>query len=295
MSADAGGIAVAWQHRGYLVDLAFRMLGDVGEAEDVVQEAYARLSRAGDVEDVRGWLTVVTSRLCVDHIRSARVRRERIEDAAQLETAAPVGRSAPVDPADRITLDDEVRIALSVVLQRLSPAERVAFVLHDVFRLPFESIAETLGRPVVSCRQLARRARRKVVAARPGNAPVEAAEHRAVTERFMAACANGDLDALVGVLAPDVWGAAEFVGSGSPPQKASGAQAVAGNLLRYWGSGATLVSLPAGPDPTLLAFVDRRPAGVITLTIRRGRVAKIHVTAPLIMKTPRGHGTKEPS
>lgn len=279
MSADADGFAVAWRHRGYLVDLAFRMLGDVGDAEDVVQEAYARLSRAGDVDDVRGWLTVVTSRLCVDHVRSARVRRERLGDAAQLETAAPVGRSTPVDPADRITLDDEVRIALSVVLQRLGPAERVAFVLHDVFRLPFESIAETLGRPAVACRQLARRARQKVVSAQPGGAAVEAAEHRAVTERFIAACANGDVDDLVGVLAPDVWGAAEFVGSGTPPQTASGPDAVAGNLLRYWGSGATLVSLPVGPDPALLAFVDRRPVGVITLIIRRGLVAKVHVTA----------------
>lgn len=227
------------------------------------------------------------SRLCVDHIRSARVRRERLGDAAQLETAAPVGRPAPVDPADRITLDDEVRIALSVVLQRLGPAERVAFVLHDVFRLPFESIAETLGRPPAACRQFARRARLKVVAARPGSAPVDAAEHRAVTERFMAACANGDLDALVGVLAPDVWGAAEFVGSGSPPQTASGSDAVAGNLLRYWGTGVTLVSLPVGPEPTLLAFADRHPIGVITLTVRDGLVAKVHVTAdPATLQRP---------
>lgn len=279
MSADADGLAEAWRHRAYLVDLAFRMLGDVGDAEDVVQEAYVRLSRAAGVEDVRGWLTVVVSRLCVDHIRSARVRREQLGDAAWLETAAPLGRSAPVDPADRVTLDDEVRIALSVVLQRLGPAERVAFVLHDVFRLPFESIAETLGRPVAACRQLARRARLKVVAARPGSAAVDVAEHRAVTERFMAACANGDLEALVGVLAPDVWGVAELVGSGSPPRTASGPDAVARNLLRYWGSGVTLVSLPVGSAPTLLAFTDRRPIGVITLTVREGLVAKIHVTA----------------
>ena len=148
----------AWnEHRPYLIDLAFRMLGDVGAAEDVVQDAFTRLLRArtGEIEDERGWLIVVTSRLCLDQIRSARSRRERPHDAGEIEfvtgtrtrSQAPVGLQPPADPADRITLDDDVQLALLVVLQRLSPAERVVFVLHDIFGVPFDSVAETLGLP----------------------------------------------------------------------------------------------------------------------------------------------------
>jgi RNA polymerase sigma-70 factor, ECF subfamily len=122
------------------VDLAFRMLGDVGAAEDVVQDAFSRLMRAdlGEVEDARGWLIVVTSRLCLDLIRSAHSRRERAHDASQIEYVAadparPWGSGALADPADKVTFDDSVRLALLVRLERLSPAERVVFVLHDVF------------------------------------------------------------------------------------------------------------------------------------------------------------------
>ena len=116
-------------NRPYLVNLAYRMLGDVGAAEDVVQEAFVRWSAADGVDDDRGWLTVVTSRLCLDQLRSAHSRREFPGDVPE--------RPGAGDPADRITLDDEVRLALLVVLQRLPPAERVAFVLHDVFGMPF--------------------------------------------------------------------------------------------------------------------------------------------------------------
>src|SRR5215467_6723233 len=125
-------VVQAWNdHRPYLVDMAFRMLGDIGAAEDVVQDAFSRLLRArpGEIEDERGWLIVVTSRLCLDQIRSARARRERPHDASEIEFVpggqASVGQQAPIDPADRVTLDDNVRLALLVVLQRLSPAERV--------------------------------------------------------------------------------------------------------------------------------------------------------------------------
>ena len=183
-------VVEAWNaHRPYLIDLAFRMLGDIGAAEDVVQDAFSRLLRTspGEVEDARGWLIVVTSRLCLDQIRSARARRERPHDASEIEfvgdgrPAASPG--APLDPADRVTLDDNVRLALQVVLQRLSPAERVVFVLHDIFAVPFESIAQTVGRPAASCRQLARRARQKIEAGPAGvTFDVAAAQHREVTE-----------------------------------------------------------------------------------------------------------------
>ena len=151
---DEEQVIRAWhEHRPYLVDLAFRMLGDIGTAEDVVQDAFARLLRArpGEIEDDRGWLIVVTSRLCLDQIRSARSRRERPHDAGEIEfvpgSQPPVGLQPATDPADRITLDDDVQLALLVVLQRLSPAERVAFVLHDIFGVPFDYVAQTIGLP----------------------------------------------------------------------------------------------------------------------------------------------------
>ncbi len=161
------------------------MLGDIGAAEDVVQDAFSRLLRTtpGEIDDARGWLIVVTSRLCLDQIRSARARRERPHDANQIEFVAGgqalTVRDTLADPADRVTLDDNVRLALLVVLQRLSPAERVVFVLHDIFAVPFDSIAQTVGRSAASCRQLARRARQKIEAAQGGvSVDVAAAEHR---------------------------------------------------------------------------------------------------------------------
>jgi RNA polymerase sigma-70 factor (ECF subfamily) len=135
------------EHRPYLVDLAFRMLGDLGAAEDVVQDAFARLLRAdvGEIDDERGWLIVVTSRLALDQIRSARSRRERAHDPGDIEFAAPRAQPALADPADRITFDDSVRLALLVMLRKLSPAERVVFVLHDVFRMPFDTASRRVN------------------------------------------------------------------------------------------------------------------------------------------------------
>lgn len=269
-------VSEAWRrHRPYLVNLAYQMLGDIGEAEDIAQEAFLRLSRAdvGEIEDTRGWLTVVASRLCLDQVRSARARYERPGDIED--------RPAPrrVDPADRVTLDDEIRTALLEVLRRLSPGERVAFVLHDVFGVPFESVSQTVGRPVGTCRQLARRARAKFEAAQPKLADVAPAEHQLVTEKFIAACANGDLQALAGVLDPTVWGVGTILADPTPPpQITHGPDAVATNLLRYLWPDVTLVSGPVG-GPVLLAFSERRLFAVIVLTIRESRVCKIEAIA----------------
>jgi RNA polymerase sigma-70 factor (ECF subfamily) len=160
------------------------------------------------------------------------------------------------------------------VLRRLSPGERVAFVLHDVFQMPFEEVAETVGRPVGTCRQLARRARAKFAGASPKAADVTDVEHRIVSEKFITACANGDLQALTAVLDPTVWGMATFVG-GAPPQINHGRDAVAPNLLRFLGHGATLVAGPAGE---VLGFTHRRLAVVLVLTVRDGLVVKIEAT-----------------
>jgi RNA polymerase sigma-70 factor (ECF subfamily) len=273
-------VTQAWrQHRPYLVNLAYQMLGDVGEAEDVAQEAFLRLSRADvtAIDDVRAWLTVVAGRLCLDQVRSARSRRERPEDIGT-EVAA-VNQSGRLDPADRVTLDDEVRTALWEVLRRLSPGERVSFVLHDVFGVPFDAIAETVGRPVGTCRQLARRARTKFALGQPKPGEVSTTEHQLVTEQFITACANGDLKALAAVLDPTVWGVGTVLADPAPPPQINhGPHDVAVNLLRYLGPGATVVSGPAG-QPVLLAFAEQRLFAVVVLTIRDHLVTKIEATA----------------
>ena len=278
----------AWHdHRPYLIDLAFRMLGDIGAAEDVVQDAFSRLLRTspGEIDDARGWLIVVTSRLCLDQIRSARARRERPHDASEIEFVAggqpPAGRDALGDPADRVTLDDNVRLALLVVLQRLGPAERVVFVLHDIFAVPFDSIAQTVGRSAASCRQLARRARQKIEDSQGGvTFDVAAAEHRRVTEKFIAACARGDLDGLLEVLAPDAWG--DFDGGPADPRGRDvipGAVRVARRLLYYWGPSATLVTYPVSRQPVLLGFIGRELAGILVFTMNGDMIQAVHVIA----------------
>ena len=286
-------IAQAYQeHRPYLVDLAFRMLGDVGAAEDAVQDAFARLVRSGpgDIDDERGWLIVVTSRLCLDQIRSARSRRELASDPGHIEAVASPAGGELADPADRVTFDDSVRLALLVVLQRLTPAERVALVLHDVFQVPFGAVAEATGRTVPACRQLAARARRKIAGhgtatpGIPGHGPagltVTAAEHRRVTEKFIAAASRGDLDGLLEVLAPDAWGDVDHgPGVASPRPVVTGAVHVARNLLRFWGPEATLVSFPGGAQPVLLGFIGRQLRGVLVLTVRGASIQAVHVIA----------------
>ena len=270
------------EHRPYLVDLAFRMLGDLGTAEDVVQDAFARLLRAdaGEIDDERGWLIVVTSRLALDQMKSARSRRERAHDPGEIEFAAPRAQPPLADPADRITFDDSVRLALLVMLQKLSPAERVVFVLHDVFRMPFDTIAQTVGRPAASCRQLAKRARQKIADGRPGaRFDVESAEHRLVTDKFIAACASGDLDGLLAVLAPDAWGDVDLGPAAEPRPVITGAENVAANLLRFWGPGSTLVSHPVGGQPALLGFHGRTLAALLVLRMRGEQVEAVHVIA----------------
>lgn len=277
--AEVVGFDAVWRdHRSYLVDLAFRMLRDIGEAEDVVQVAFSRLLGAGieAIDDPRAWLTVVTSRLCLNRIQSAQHRHEQSADPGKLADR----EGSWLDPADRVTLDDRVRLALLVMVDRLSPAERVTFVLHDVFAHPFDQVAETLGRTPASCRQLARRARRKLEEA--AGCPIDASadEHREVTERFIAACAGGDVEALMAVLAPGVTGDADY-----GPRIANGAEEVATNIIRYWsgrhsnfwGAPVTLVSQPLGHQAALLAYVERRLAGVMLLDVSDQQVGKIHV------------------
>jgi RNA polymerase sigma-70 factor (ECF subfamily) len=283
-------IDAAWEaHRPYLVNLAFRMLGDIGEAEDAVQDAFARLmtTDVAAIDDARGWLTVVTSRLCLDQIRSARRRLSQPFDVAAIESVMPGTGVAFADPADRVTLDDSVRRALTVVLDRLTPAERVAFVLHDIFQLPFDTVAETVGRTAQACRQLAHRARIKIDKSigAAGSGALDN-QHRLVAEQFIEASAGGDLAGLLAVLDPDVSGWVNLV----PDLVVTGAHTVAHNLLRFWGGrNARLVAVSAGRQPVLLGFLDRQLRAVIQLTVSQaGRINAIHVhaTGPWPTGTP---------
>jgi RNA polymerase sigma-70 factor (ECF subfamily) len=175
------------------------------------------------------------------------------------------------------------------VLRRLSPGERVAFVLHDVFRIRFEEIAETVGRPIGTCRQLARRGRSKFQLSTPRLADVTDVEHQPVTERVITACANGDLQALTAVLDPTVRGAATILADPAPPPQINhGPDEVATNLICYLGHGATLVNGPVG-EPALLAFADRRLFAVLVLTVRGDLVVKIEATVDPSAAIGRGY------
>jgi len=194
--------------RGHLRTVAYRMLGSLGEAEDAVQETWLRLRRSDtrDVDNLAGWLTTVTARVCLDMLRS---RRSRREDAMGVRPPEALDRSrARTDPEQEAVLADSVGRALLVVLETLTPAERVAFVLHDVFAVPFDEIAPILERSTDAAKKLASRARKKVHVGAAENGTekhdVDLTRHRRVVNAFLAAIRAGDMDALLAVLAPDV-------------------------------------------------------------------------------------------
>src|SRR5919106_824032 len=191
-------------NRSHLRAVAYRMLGSVSEADDAVQEAWLRLSRRSDpdeLDNLRAWLTTVVSRVCLDMLRSRRSRREE-----PLETHMPepiVSRADGMDPEQEALLADSVGLALLVVLESLTPAERLAFVLHDMFAVPFDEIGPMVGRSPTAARQLASRARRRVQGAATVPDP-DLPRQREVVDAFFAAAREGDFDALVAVLDPDV-------------------------------------------------------------------------------------------
>jgi RNA polymerase sigma-70 factor (ECF subfamily) len=191
-------------HRGHLRAVAYRMLGSLAEADDAVQETWLRLRRSDsrEIENLGGWLTTVVSRICLDLLRARRSRRDR---ETPLHEASGVSRRP--GPDDELEQADEVGLALLVVLDRLDPAERVAFVLHDLFAVPFDRIAPLVDRSVPTTKKLASRARHRVHGPSPSAAEgrgVDLARHRAVVDAFLAATRGGDIEALLAVLAPDV-------------------------------------------------------------------------------------------
>jgi RNA polymerase sigma-70 factor, ECF subfamily len=270
-------------HRAYLVDLAFRMLGRIQDAEDAVQEAFTRLL-AGDIDridDVRGWLAVVVSRICLDQLRSAKVR-QRGNAGSLDDERPPVVLPTSDDPADRVTLDDSVRLALLVVLEELSPPERAVFVLHDVFGFSFDSVAGIVGRSAGACRQIAGRARRRIEnETAPARFRPHTDEQNEVVRQFIAACAGSDIATLMHVLDPDVVGVVDLGPSTRARRPLVGSQQVAAGAVAFFGAatGNTLVSLPINGQAGALAFHDGKLVALLLFKTREGTIFDIHSIA----------------
>jgi len=271
-------------HHRFLLDVAYRLLGSYNEAEDTVQEAFTRLLRTDldPIEDVRAWLVVVVSRLCLDQLRSARVRREAYVGPWFPEPLIHSDDGLS-DPADIVTLDESVRMALLIVLERMSPAERVVFVLHDVFDFPFEKIAPLVKRSPAACRQLASRARRNIDdEAASARFKIDPVEQRRVVDAFIAACARGELRALLPLLDPSVIGWADL--GGAPPtvsQPNVGREQVAQQLMRFFGapSGTTMMAREINGEPGIVAFRGGAVVAVLTLSVRDGLVTRVYGVA----------------
>ena len=268
------------EHRARLRAVAYRMLGSLSDADDAVQETWLRLSRtdAGEVGNLGGWLTTVVARVCLNMLRSRGTRREQ---ALGLRLPDPVvSPEGGLQPDEQALLAEGVGLALLVVLDTLSPPERVAFVLHDLFDLPFEEIAPMVGRTPEATRQLASRARRRVKGAETPSPERDLARQRAVVDAFLAASRAGDFDALVAVLHPDVVVRADF--SPSRPRRSAvtrGAAAVARQALQGASPAAqvhpALVNGAAGAVLTM----DGRPYAVLAFTIAEGKIVQIDAVA----------------
>jgi RNA polymerase sigma factor (sigma-70 family) len=269
------------ENRTHLRAVAYRMLGSLSEADDAVQEVWLRFSRSdtSEVENLGGWLTTVVARVCLDMLRSRKSRREEPLGEAPGVPDPIVSRGDGADPEHEALLADSVGLALLVVLETLSPAERLAFVLHDMFAVPFEEIAPVVGRSSTATRQLASRARRRV----RGAVTVPDADltrQREVVDAFLAAARAGDFDALVAVLNPDVVLRAD---RGGVPAGASrevrGAQAVAEQALTFSQfapfARPALVNGAAG----VVVAPRGRPFSVMGFTVRGGKIVEIDILA----------------
>jgi RNA polymerase sigma factor (sigma-70 family) len=275
------------QNRSHLRAVAYRMLGSEAEADDAVQESWLRFSRAGTdgVDNIGGWLTTIVSRVCLDQLRSRTARREDLRP--ELPEASGPGWRTGVDPVDDILLADTMGPALLLVLETLAPAERLAFVLHDVFALPFDQIAPILGRTAAATRQLASRGRRRVQG-RTDELEVDQARQRQVVEAFLAASRAGDFEALVAVLDPDVTLRADAVLL--PPgvsAQARGAEVVAGRARTFQAAQAgqpesnqARLALVDGAVALVTAGPDRDELAVAFIpTVEDGRIVDIEIVA----------------
>jgi len=261
------------QYRTHLNRVAYRMLGSTAEAEDAVQEAWLRLSRsdAAAVENLGGWLTTVVARVCLDLLRARRARNEALSHDWEIEPIVSIDDS----PEDEALLADSVGVALLVVLESLTPAERLAFVLHDMFAVPFDEIAEILERSSDAAKQLASRARRRVRGAAPATDP-NRAEQRRLVDAFLAASRGGDFEALVAILHPDA--VFRLRGGSLEPVTVHGAEDVARTVLAR-GSRLAHLARPAivnGGAGALVGSPDA-PFSVVAFGVAEGRIVSLDV------------------
>ncbi|MEU8910230.1 RNA polymerase sigma factor SigJ [Streptomyces mirabilis] len=270
------------EHRGRLRAVAYRMLGSLSEADDAVQEVWLKLGRTdvGEIRNLAGWLTTVVGRVCLDLLRTRAARREE-----PLDTYVPDPLVSPlerIDPEQEVLLADSVGLALLVVLETLEPAERLAFVLHDMFAVPFDDIAPVVGRSSAATRQLASRARRQVRGAAAPEPELDPARQKLVLDAFLAASRAGDFEALVSVLHPDVVlrvDSGVLVGGAAASKVVHGATGVAQQALMFRQfaefSRLALVNGAVG----VVTAPEGRPLSVMGVTITDGRVVEMYILA----------------
>ena len=261
------------EHRSHLRAVAYRMLGSLSEAEDAVQDTWERVSKAGtqDVENLGGWLTTILARVCLNMLRSRRIRRE---DALEVHLPDPVVTPVGADPEAETVLADSVGLALQVVLDTLTPAERLAFVLHDMFDLPFDEIAPMVGRTPEAARQLASRGRRRVQGAELRRPDRDLNRQRAVVDAFFAAARGGDFDALVGLLDPDVVLRADF-GPIRPGGIVRGPAAVVAQARAGANPAAVLHPALVNGAAGVVITLHGRPHAIMAFTVSDGRIVEI--------------------
>jgi RNA polymerase sigma-70 factor (ECF subfamily) len=276
---ESGWLAERFEaHRTHLRAVAYRILGSLNEADDAVQEAWLRLHRSdtSGVANLGGWLATVVARVCLDMLRARRARREEPLGAHLPEPI--VSGEGGVDPEHQALVADAVGLALLVVLDTLTPAERVAFVLHDMFAVPFEEIAAIVGRSPTAARQLASRARRRVRAETTVPDP-DLARQREVVGAFLAAARAGDFDALVAVLDPDVVLRADTGPGFTEPTYLRGAAKVAGQALAFSSRAGSVRPALVNAAAGLVVAAGGRPIAVMGFTVAHDRIVDIDILA----------------
>ena len=264
------------QHRSRLRAVSYRMLGSLSEADDAVQEAWLRFSRADTsaVEDLGAWLTTVVARICLNSLRSRKTRREEPIDAHMPDPI--VSAANALGPEDEALLADSVGLALLIVLDTLAPAERLAFVLHDVFDVPFEQIASILDRSEPATRQLASRARRRLSTTPTPEADL--AEQWELVDAFLAAARDGNFDRLLAVLDPEVVLRADGGATGLGGSRVvRGAHAVASGAARFNRLGFASRRALVNGAPGVVSFADGQPLSVVGFTVAGGRIVEMNI------------------
>jgi len=263
------------QHRSHLGGVAYRMLGTHAEADDAVQEAWLRLSRtdSDQIQNLRGWLTTVVARICLDMLRSRTARRE---DPLDVHVPDPI---VTVGPEQEAELADSVGLALLVVLDTLSPSERLAFVLHDIFAVPFDEIGPILDRTPAAAKQLASRARGRLRGA-SAHGEVSATRQREILNAFLAASREGNFEGLLAVLDPDVVLRADAGTSAmGPSQLLRGARTVAGQALRFSSLADYARPVLVNGRPGFVAVVDGRVVSLLSVTVVDDRIVEMNILA----------------